>query len=200
MTGQSTSGAARGPGRPRSEQARGAVLSVTTQLLHEIGLRAMTTEQIARRSGVSKATIYKWWPNKYAVAVEAFLAEMTAEAPDPDTGSAREDFRLVLSGLIHFYTGASGQVFAQLIGESQYDPRVREELRDHLVTPRRELLRTVWNRGVTRGQLRADVDPGTAVDMLIGPILYRLLLGTAPLDDATADALVDAVLRGVASD
>ena len=69
----------------------------------------MTTEEISNRSGASKATIYKWWPNKYAVAVEAFLTEMMAEAPDPDTGSAHEDFRLVIRGLTHFYTGASGQ-------------------------------------------------------------------------------------------
>ncbi len=198
MTGQSS--AARGPGRPRSEQSRSAVLGATTELLHEVGLRAMTTEQIARRSGVGKATIYKWWPNKYAVAVEAFLAEITAEAPDPDTGSAPEDLRRVLSGLIHFYTGASGRVFAQLIGEGQYDPRIREELRDHLVAPRRALMRTVWNRGVRRGQLRADADPDTMIDLLIGPVLYRLLLGTAPLDDTTAAALVDAALRGVTRD
>ena len=58
----------------------------------------MTTEEISARSGVSKATIYKWWPNKYAVAVEAFLTEMMAESPDPDTGSARDDFFLVIRG------------------------------------------------------------------------------------------------------
>ena len=78
------------PGRPRSEQSRAAVLRATSELLHEVGMRAMTTEEIASRSGTSKATIYKWWPNKYAVAVEAFLTEMMAESPDPDTGSARE--------------------------------------------------------------------------------------------------------------
>ena len=81
-------------GRPRSEESRTAVLCATSALLHDVGLRAMTTEQIACRSGVSKATIYKWWPNKYAVAVEAFLSEMAAESADPDTGSARDDFRL----------------------------------------------------------------------------------------------------------
>ena len=73
----------RNPGRPRSEQSRVAVLRATSELLQEVGLRAMTTEEISNRSGASKATIYKWWPNKYAVAVEAFLTEMMAEAPIP---------------------------------------------------------------------------------------------------------------------
>ncbi len=107
------------PGRPRSEESRAAVLRATSELLHEVGLRAMTTEEIASRSGASKATIYKWWPNKYAVAIDAFLSEMMAESPDPDTGSARDDLSLVLRGLMHFYTGPSGRVYAQLVGEAQ---------------------------------------------------------------------------------
>jgi AcrR family transcriptional regulator len=167
-------------------------------LLREVGLRAMTTEEISARSGASKATIYKWWPNKYAVATEAFLTEMMAESPDPDTGSAHDDFRRVIRGLSHFYTGASGQVFAQLIGEGQSDPLVREELQTHLVAPRRELMRAVWDRGVARGELRADLDPDTALDLLIGPVLYRLVMGHAPLDEASADALVDAAMSGFA--
>ena len=108
-----------------------AVLRAASELMQEVGLRAMTTEEISSRSGASKATIYKWWPNKYAVAIEAFLSEMMADSPDPDTGSAHEDFRRVVRGLTHFYAGASGVVFAQLVGEGQSDPLVREELRAH---------------------------------------------------------------------
>jgi AcrR family transcriptional regulator len=188
----------RSPGRPRSEQSRVAVLRATSELLKTVGLRAMTTEQISNRSGASKATIYKWWPNKHAVAVEAFLTEMMAESPDPDTGSAQEDFRRVIRGLGHFYTGDSGRVFAQLIGEAQSDPLVRNELHTHLVEPRRALMRTIWERGVRRGELRGDVDPTVALDQLIGPMLYRLLLGHAPLDDAAADAVVESAMRGFA--
>ncbi|AEV72256.1 transcriptional regulator [Mycolicibacterium rhodesiae NBB3] len=188
----------RSPGRPRSEQSRVAVLRATSELLKTVGLRAMTTEQISNRSGASKATIYKWWSNKHAVAVEAFLSEMMAESPDPDTGSAQEDFRRVIRGLGHFYTGDSGRVFAQLIGEAQSDPLVRNELHIRLVEPRRALMRTIWDRGVQRGELRGDLDPTTALDQLIGPMLYRLLLGHAPLDDAAADAVVDSAMRGLA--
>jgi AcrR family transcriptional regulator len=186
------------PGRPRSQQSRAAVLRATSELMREVGLRAMTTEDIAARSGASKATIYKWWPNKYAVAVEAFLSEMAVESADPDTGSAREDFRLALRGLIHFYTGEYGAAYAQLVGEAQFDPKIGAELRDHLVGSRRELVRAIWDRGVARGELRADVDPEVAIDLIFGPAMYRLVAGHAPLDDTAADAVVDAAIRGLA--
>ncbi len=185
------------PGRPRSEESRTAVLRATSELLHEVGLRAMTTEEIANRSGASKATIYKWWPNKYAVAIDAFLSEMMAESRDPDTGSARDDLTAVMRGLLHFYTGPSGRVFAQLVGEAQADPSIQQELRANLVDSRRELFRTIWDRGVERGELRADLDPDAALDLVIGPALYRLMIGHAPMGEDAADQLVDAAIRGL---
>jgi len=159
----------------------------------------MTTELIAARSGTSKATIYKWWPNKYAVSVDAFLSEMLADSPDPDTGSARRDFTVLLRGLFHFYTGPSGRVFAQLVGEAQFDPDVAMALRDGLIRPRREQLQTMWDRGVARGELSADVDRGTAIDLIIGPTLYRLMVGHGALDDAAAGAIVETALRGLSA-
>lgn len=185
-------------GRPRSERSRTAVLRAASDLMHEVGLRAMTTEEIAGRSGASKATIYKWWPNKYAVAVEAFLSELLVESADPDTGSAAEDFRIVLRGLSHFYASASGRVFAQLIGQAQFDPVVAGELRDRLIQSRRDVSRAIWDRGVARGELRGDVDREVAIDIVFGPALYRLMTGYATLDEAAADAVVDAAMRGLA--
>src|SRR5271157_1487820 len=187
-----------GPGRPRSQRSRLAGLQATSQLIDEVGLRAMTTDEIASRSGVSKATIYKWWPNKYAVAVEAFLSEMAVESADPDTGSAREDFRQALRGLMHFYTGKSGRAYAQLIGEAQFDPQIGAELRDHLIGSRRQLVRAIWDRGVARGELRPNVDPEVAIDLIFGPAMYRLVAGHAALDDVSADHIVDVAMRGLA--
>lgn len=158
----------------------------------------MTTDEIATRAGVSKATIYKWWPNKYAVAVEAFLSEMAKESPDPDTGSAEEDFRQALRGLIRFYRSKNGRAYAQLIGEAQFDPQIGKELREHLVSSRRELVRAILDRGVARGELRPDVDSEAAIDLIFGPAMYRLVAGHAPLDRNAADAIVDAAMRGLA--
>jgi AcrR family transcriptional regulator len=175
------------------------VLKACSELLLEVGLRAMTTDQVAVRSGVSKATIYKWWPNKYTVAVEAFLSQMDDESPDPDTGSAAEDFRIAVRGITRFYASPSGRIFAQLVAEAQSDPAVAVELRDHLVGSRRELVRVIWARGVERGELRADIDPEVAIDLLFGPALYRLVAGHAPLDEASADEVVRAAMRGLGS-
>jgi AcrR family transcriptional regulator len=188
----------RRPGRPRSERSRAAVLRATSDLVHEVGLRAMTTDEIAGRSGVSKATIYKWWPNKYAVAVEAFLSEMAVDAADPDAGSAREDFRIALRGLMHFFAGLSGRAFAQLIGEAQFDPQVGAEVRDHLIGSRRTLVRAIWERGVARGELRSEIDPEVAIDLVFAPAIYRLVTGHGPLNDVAADEIVDAAMRGMA--
>jgi AcrR family transcriptional regulator len=186
------------PGRPRSEQSRSAVLRATSELINEVGLRAMTTDEIAGRSGVSKATIYKWWPNKYGVAVEAFLSEMGTNSPDPDTGSAREDFRVALRGLIRYYRSKSGRAFAQLIGEAQFDPQIGVELREHLIESRRELVRAILDRGIARGELRSDIDPEVATDLVFGPAMYRLVAGHAPLTGRAADSIVDAAMRGLA--
>jgi AcrR family transcriptional regulator len=184
-------------GRPRSERSRAAVLRAAAELMHEVGLRAMTTEQIAGRSGASKATIYKWWPNKYAVAVEAFLSELRIESADPDTGSAAEDFRVMLRGLAHFYASATGRVFAQLIGEAQFDPAVATELQDRLIHSRRHVIQAIWDRGVARGELRSDVARDVAIDIVFGPAMYRLMTGYAPFDEAAADAVIDTVMRGL---
>ena len=173
------------------------MLRATSELIDEVGLRAMTTDEIANRGRVSKATIYKWWPNKYAVALEALLSQMAIESADPDTGSARQDFRLALRGLVHFYRRKSGQAFAQLIGEAQFDRQIRAELRDRLIGARRQLVRAIWDRGVARGELRADVDAEVAIDLIFGPAIYRLIAGHGPLDDDSADQIVDAAMRGL---
>ena len=90
----------RARGRPRSEERRDAVLKAAMELMQEDDLRRASVDRISARSGVSKATIYKWWPNRTAVAIDAFLHQMMADAPVPDTGSAAEDFRLTLRGMM----------------------------------------------------------------------------------------------------
>src|ERR1700692_4833992 len=98
----------RARGRPRSEERRGAVLKAAMELMREDDLRRASVDRISARSGVSKATIYKWWPNRTAVAIEAFLHQMMADAAVPDTGSAAEDFRLTLRGIMRFLSSQLG--------------------------------------------------------------------------------------------
>src|ERR1700678_1430754 len=97
-------------GRPRSEEHRDAVLKATMELMQEDELRRASVDRISARSGVSKATIYKWWLNRTAVAIDAFLNQGMAAAPVPDTGSAAEDFRPTLRGMMRFYTSPLGDL------------------------------------------------------------------------------------------
>src|SRR6202051_3112949 len=100
----------RARGRPRSEEHRHAVLKATMELMLEDDLRRASVDRISARSGVSKATIYKWWPNRTAVAIDAFLHQMMADAAVPDTGSAAEDFRLTLRGMLRLYSSPLGAI------------------------------------------------------------------------------------------
>src|SRR6202051_1945006 len=107
----------RARGRPRSEEHRHAVLNAAMELMQEDDLRRASVDRIAQRSGVSKATIYKWWPNRTAVAIDAFLHQMMADAAVPDTGSAAEDFRLTLRAMMRFLRSPLGTIYAQLFGQ-----------------------------------------------------------------------------------
>jgi AcrR family transcriptional regulator len=112
----------RARGRPRSEERRDAVLAAAMELMQEDDLRRASIDRISARSGVSNATISKWWPNRTAVAIDVFLHQMLSEAPVPDTGSAAEDFRLTLRGMMAFCNSPFGAIYAQLVGGSAVLP------------------------------------------------------------------------------
>jgi AcrR family transcriptional regulator len=189
----------RARGRPRSEERRDAVLAAAMELMREDDLRRASIDRIAERSGVSKATIYKWWPNRTAVAIDAFQLQMMTDAPVPDTGSAAEDFRLTLRGMMGFYTGPFGAIYAQLVGEAQFYPTERERIRTHQVNVRRAAVTKIWDRGVARGELNPNVDPEVALDLIFAPGVYRMATGHAGLTPDDADTIVDLVMRALAS-
>ena len=97
-------------GRPRSEESEEAILAATIQLLSEKPLRDISIEEIARKAGVGKATIYKWWPSKAYVALDAFVRKTNRMAPTPDTGSVRRDILEQLRSLMVFYMSPAGHI------------------------------------------------------------------------------------------
>jgi AcrR family transcriptional regulator len=188
---------ARPPGRPRSERARRAILQAANELLEGEGFAAVTVEAIAERAGVSKATVYRWWPNRAAVVMDGFLSTVSSEVPFPHTGHAREDIRLHMQRLTEAFGGKMGRTVAALIAEGQTDPELAEALRSRWLTVRRAEAREILELGIERGEFREDLDLEVAVDVLYGPIYYRMLVGHAPLDEAFADALADQVFAGL---
>jgi hypothetical protein len=124
---------------------------------------------------------------------------MMAGAPVPDTGSAAEDFRLTLRGMMRFYTSPFGAIYAQLVGESQFYPTERERIRTHQVNVRRAAVTKIWSRGVARGELNPNVDPEIALDLIFAPAVYRMAIGHGKLTPDDADAIVNLVMRALAS-
>ena len=189
----------RARGRRRSEECRDAVLKAAIELIQEDDLRRASVDRISARSGVSKVTIYKWWPNKTAVIIDAFLHQMMVDAPVADTGSAAEDFRLTLRGLMRFHSSPLGAIYAQLVGEAQFYPTERERIRTHLLNVRRAAMRKIWDRGVARGELDPNIEPEVALVLIFGPPpMYRRLTAHGKLTPADADAIVATAMRALA--
>ena len=157
----------------------------------------MTADAIARRAGVSKATIYKWWPNKSQVALDAYLAGMTEQVVMPDTGSAEADFTEQLKSVIAFYTSPLGRLFGQFLAEGQSDPDFLKLFRERFLYARRDTARVMWRRGVDRGEIRQEIDGELMLDLIYGPMIFRLLAGHGSLGEHESEAVVAAVFNGV---
>jgi AcrR family transcriptional regulator len=185
-----------GPGRPRSERARLAILDAAADLLVEGGLAAATMDAIAARAGVSKVTIYKWWPTRGAVAVEAYFRRYRPTMHFDDTGDIARDLIGQLRLLVDAFRGRAGAVMAELIGQAQTDPILAETLRTQWIQPRRDASAAVFQRAIDRGQLRADIDVQAAMDQLYGPVYFRLMLRHLPLEDGLPENLVYTLLDG----
>ncbi len=187
----------RPPGRPRSDAARQAILEAADSLLAEVGFAGLTMEGIAARAGVGKATVYRWWPSKGAVAMEAFLAGLTPRIAYPHTDCAVDDVVTQMLRLAEAYRGAGGRVVCELIALGQADPEAMAVFLDGYLLPRREAGKDVLRRGVAAGQIRADADLDAMVDALYAPIFLRILLRHQPLDDAFIRHVADLVFSGL---
>jgi len=184
-------------GRHRSIEAEAAILKATLYLLERQPLRKVTADAIARRAGVSKATIYKWWPNKSLVALDAYLAGMTEQVPMPDTGSAELDFTQQLKSVMAFYTSSLGRLFSQFLAEGQSDPAFLALFRDRFLFARRDMARVMWRRGVDRGEIRREIDGDIVLDLIYGPMIFRLLAGHGSLSERESEAIVRTAFGGL---
>ncbi|MGA2835016.1 MAG: TetR-like C-terminal domain-containing protein [Acidimicrobiales bacterium] len=184
-------------GRPRSERVRLAVLEAAADLLVEGGLAAATIEAIAARAGVSKVTIYKWWPSRGSVAVDAYLHRYRQTGTFEDTGDLATDLTGQIRLMIRAFSGRAGAIMAELIGQAQSDPALAALLRSHWLEPRRDASTAVLLRAVERGQIVPDTDIPVVLDQLYAPLYYRITMQHEPLTADLADTLVRTVLDGI---
>ena len=192
---------ARGRGRPRSEKAQKAILAAAIDLLLEQGLHAMSMDAVAERAGVSKATIYRWWPSKELLALDALATEWQVTSPDAtrDTGSLRGDLLARLRPWLRLLRDKPyGRVVAGLVATAQADAEFAELYLERFVRPRRDAMRPILLRAIDRGEIPRSVDLEIALDLIYGPIYHRMLHGHAPLDERFALNLVDTIMAGIA--
>jgi AcrR family transcriptional regulator len=177
-------------GRPRSEDSEEAILAATIQLLSQKKLRDISIEEIARKANVGKTTIYKWWPSKAYVALDAFSRKISRMVPMTDTGSVRGDILEQCRSLIAFYKSPSGRILGQFVAESESDKEFASLFRERFLRPRREAVGIIFDRGIQRGEIDQNVNRDLVLDMIYGPTIFRLFVGHSPLDDKLADEMV----------
>lgn len=187
---------AKGPGRPRDEEVRKRILRSAAKLLEERCIDDITVDAIAEHSGAGKATVYRWWPNKAAVLIEAFRERMAVELPFPDTGDFRRDVRQQLQNFTEIIYWKRGKVFGSFIAGAQADPEIAKAFREIWIRPRRAEARKLFERYIRDGIARPDLDPDLAVELVFAPLYYRLLTRWGDINSDYLDRLLDTAMQG----
>jgi AcrR family transcriptional regulator len=185
-------------GRPRDERADRAILAATLALIAENGVHDLRVDDVAGRAGVGKATIYRRYGSKDEL-VTAAIAGLVSEITVPDTGRTRADLRALMRGAVRVYQGSvEAAVMPSLVDAMSRDAELARLIRDGYLARRRAALRAVLERGIERGDLRRDMDLELALDVLGGPLFYRLLITGGPIDEELVEGVVELILRGFA--
>jgi AcrR family transcriptional regulator len=187
-------------GRPRSETARQAILAAAGELMLGGGLGAATMDAIAARAGVSKATIYKWWPSRGAVALDGFLDQVAGTLAIPEGVTAQEALTWQLDALVRLFRDtAAGPLMRALVAQAQSDPDIARSLRERWLAPRRAVSLDILHSGMARGEIRADIDTEAVLDQLFAPVYQRLFFAHAPHRGDLAATLVAQLMRGISA-
>jgi AcrR family transcriptional regulator len=210
MLGDNQDGASRKPpasaataprrtGRPRSDRIHRAILDAAREELVATGFSGLRLEHVAARAGVGKATIYRRWPSKSALAQD-LLAELAAPHIEiADLGDTHQELLAAVTNPMRAVTETSfGPVIRALLSQIAIDPRLGDPFRATVVQARRNEVAAVIARGVARGDLRPDADPTVATELLVGPVYFRLVFG-GELSLDFAERIAESVFRGYAA-
>ena len=186
----------RPPGRPRSENARQAILRSTTKLLRRDGFADLSIEAIAADAKVGKATVYRWWPNKGALVVDAFASTTEGELHFPDSGSVFKDVSLQMNQWLGVLRSQRGCIVRAVLAGGQSDPELIEEFRKRFLWPRRQDAYRTLRRGIERGELPRDLDLDLVLDTLYGAMYMRFLIRHTELSKRYVEEVCRMVLEG----
>lgn len=177
----------------RQKQSVRAIFDATLEILRKDGYRQLTIEAIAQKAGVNQQDIYRWWPNKGAVILEAYSEHVAQQTEPQDTQNLAQDLEIFFTSLFTLWE-TYGDVARTMIAEVQHDLHLYEKYVIFNIQ-RREVLCNILKKGLERNELDPDTDLESLIDILYGAIWYRLLLGHAPLDQHFAHYLVGKVLK-----
>lgn len=184
--------------RRRNEHSRRAILDAVVALISELGYEQVTIEALARRAGVGKQTIYRWWRSKGDVALEALQESLATVVDFPDSGDLVADLRVQMKGVTRLLGSPTvGPVYRGLLAAAQSDPVISRAHLDDVIGPATVAGLARITRAQERGEIRADADPQALIDLLYGAIYYRLLLHTRPLEPGQIDAALDIAFTGL---
>src|SRR5258708_6532758 len=182
--------------RLRPEEIEAVIIDPVFEALLDAGLREVTVESISAKTGLAKTSIYRRWPNKAAMVMEAFLFRIGPGIEFPRKPSYVESIRLQMLALAKAFRGPFGSMIKALLGEAQFDAELAEAFRTRWITPRREAAKEVIRSAIRNKELRSDVDLDQALDALYGWLYYRLMIGSGPRSDACVREIFSAVLDG----
>jgi|SRR5579871_283111 len=190
----------RPPGRPRSENARQSILRSTLKLLRKSSFADLSIEAIAADARVGKATVYRWWPNKGALVVDAFAASTEDELHFPDSGSVYKDMSRQMIQWLGVLRSPRGCIVRAILAAGQSDRELLEEFRSRLLRPRRQEAYQTLRRGIDRGELPRGLDLDLVLDILYGAIYMRFLIRHDELSERYVEEVCRTVLNGAAAD
>lgn len=182
-------------GRPRSEKSRRSIVKATISIMESKGYEKLTIVDVARKAGVGKQTIYRWWQSKAELVIESVLEEIQEHVGAPDTGSMDGDLRgLLRSSFLRLRQKSSGKMLAGVLIAGKKDESTLALFRERFIESRRNVIRGLFNRHSDTGALKSNINIELIMDFIFGAMWYRLLMEHAPLDDNFADEVVDHIL------
>ena len=185
--------------RPRSQEADEAIVDAAIALLCADGFDRVSMEAVATKAGVGKATIYRRWPSKEALVIDA-VARRTDPFPIAVHGPVRGQLVTLLLTMLSVARTEVGRLLPCMVGASVSNPALARHYREQILEPRRARIGDILRAGVAAGELRTGLDIDLAVDQIVGPLLYRIVFpGAEPVDPAYCEDVVDSVLRGIAA-
>lgn len=186
-------------GRPRNLQLRQAVLDAARELLSQVGPSGVTMEAVAAKAGVGKPTVYRWWPNRHAVTMDALMASPAQEKKKPSRAatSALHALSQQLDTVVRTLSSTMGRNITTIIAAADPDTELSKAFRNHFILSRRDEGRMLLQQAAEAGEIRPDADLEIVLDQIYGPLFFRLLMGHAPLDAGFVEGLIGSLLVGL---